>query len=184
MSAGTYDPRARTLHWISLVLLMVILLAIWWPEEEGSETAYAWRLLVHRSAGLLLFALTLLRLGVRLLLRTPPLPAGLPQLQRFAACANIAAIYTVLFAQPILGLVHSQAGGDRVSFLGLFDVPALAGRNRALARLAIEWHEGLAILLLVLIGLHIAAALYHHHIRRDGVLASMWPGLRRDPPRG
>jgi cytochrome b561 len=105
----------------------------------------------------------------------------MPPLQRFAARANVAAIYTVLIAQPILGLVHSQAEGDRVSFLGLFDIPTLVARNRALAHTAIEWHEKGAILLLILIGLHIAAALYHHHIRRDGVLASMWPGLRRDP---
>lgn len=181
MSADSYDPRARALHWISLLLLVVILLAIWWPEDEGSETAYAWRILVHRSAGLLLLLLTLLRLAARFLLRAPPLPAGMPPLQRFAARANVAAIYALLIAQPILGLVHSQAEGDRVSFLGLFDVPTLVGRSRPLARMAIEWHERGAILLLVLVGLHIAAALYHHHIRRDGVLASMWPGLRRDP---
>lgn len=180
MSAHTYDPRARALHWISLLLLVVILLAVWWPEDEGSETAYAWRILVHRSAGLLLFALTLLRLASRFLLGTPPLPGGMPPLQRFAARGNVAAIYAVLLAQPILGLVHSQAEGDRVSFLGLFDIPTLIARNRALAHTAIEWHEKGAILLLILVGLHIAASLYHHHIRRDGVLASMWPGLRRD----
>jgi cytochrome b561 len=180
MSAESYDPRVRALHWMSLFLLIVILLAIWWPGDEGSEAAYAWRILVHRSAGLLLLALTLLRLGARLLLRAPPLPAGTPSLQRFAARANVAAIYAVLIAQPILGLVHSQAEGDRVSVLGLFDIPPLVGRDRALAHTAIEWHEKGAILLLVLVGLHIAAALYHHHVRRDGVLASMWPGLRRD----
>lgn len=181
MSADSYDPRARALHWISLLLLVVVLLAIWWPEDEGSETAYAWRILVHRSAGLLLLALTLLRLGARFLLRAPALPAELGPLQRLAARANVGGIYAVLIAQPILGLVHSQAEGDRVSFLGLLDIPALVGRDRALAHAAIEWHERGAILLLVLVGLHIAAALHHHHIRRDGVLASMWPGLRRDP---
>lgn len=180
MSADTYDARARALHWVSLLLLIVILLAIWWPEDEGSETAYAWRILVHRSAGLLLLALTILRLAARFLLGTPPLPVGLPPLQRLAARSNVAAIYVVLIAQPILGLVHSQAEGDRVSFLGLFAIPRLVGRDRALARLAIEWHERGAVLLLILVGLHIAAALCHHHVRRDGVLASMWPGLRRD----
>ena len=181
MSTDAYDPRVRALHWFSLFLLVVVFLAVWWPEDEGSETAYAWRLLVHRSAGLLLLALTVLRLAARFLLGTPPLPPGMPTAQRLAARANVAAIYLVLLAQPILGLVHSQAEGDRASFLGLFDVPRLVGRDRALAHAAIEWHERGAMLLLALLGLHIAAALYHHHIRRDGVLASMWPGMRRDP---
>ncbi|MDB5414955.1 MAG: cytochrome [Rubritepida sp.] len=179
---SVYPPLARALHWASLALLIVILLAVWLPEDADSETAYAWRIMLHRSAGLLLFGITVVRLAARFLLGAPPLPPELPRLQRLAARANVAALYALLLAQPGLGLLHSQAAGDTVRFLGLFTIPALVGRDRGLARTTLEWHETSAILLLVLVGMHALAALYRHHVRRDGVLTAMLPGLRHNPP--
>lgn len=178
-AAETHSPAARAMHWAGAALIVVVFAAIWVPVDENADIAGLLRLGIHRSAGVLAWLLTLARLLRRAVGTAPPLPATLPALQRYGARANAAALYLLLLAQPLLGLVASQAAGDTVEPFGLFVVPALVGRNRALARACFGWHETLATALLLLIGLHVAAALYHHMVRRDGVLAGMLPALRR-----
>jgi len=175
----TYSPAARAMHWAGAALVLVVFASAWAPVGEDSELAGLVRLHVHRLAGMLVWLLTLARLLRRQLGRSPALPAALPAWQRIAARVNLAVLYALLLAQPLLGLVASQAAGDTVAPFGLFTVPTLVGRNRALAHACFAWHETVATLLLALVALHVAAALYHHMVRRDGVLAGMLPALRR-----
>jgi len=128
--------------------------------------------------------LTGVRLAFRQRTRVPPLPADVPAVQRLAAHANVIALYAVLIVQPLLGLVASMLQGDRIILFGSFVLPPLLPADRALAHQVFQVHGWTALLLLALIGLHMAAALYHHFVRRDEVLAGMLPGVQRLPQAG
>jgi cytochrome b561 len=108
----------------------------------------------------------------------PPLPADLPGVQRLAARASAVALYLLLILQPMLGLVGSMLHGDRIVVFGGILVPNLLGVSRPLARQVFQAHGVVASSLLALVCLHVAAALYHHFIRRDEVLSGMIPGLQ------
>jgi superoxide oxidase len=99
---------------------------------------------------------------------------------RFAAQWSEYALYALLLTQPILGLLETNAYGDRVNLFFLGQLPALMGQNRPLAKQLVAVHETVGFLFLGLIALHASAALYHHFWRRDDTLNAMLPaGMRR-----
>jgi cytochrome b561 len=110
----------------------------------------------------------------------------MPQTMRFAAQWSEYALYALLLAQPILGLLWTNAYGDRVNLFFLGQLPALIGRDRLLASYLGEAHKTVGFLLLGLIALHAAAALYHHFWRGDDTLRAMLPQrrARRDAQSG
>jgi len=79
----------------------------------------------------------------------------------------------------VFGWLHSSAAGFSVVWFGVLPLPDLVGKDKALAEVFKELHEGSVNLLVTLVVLHAVAALYHHHIRRDGVLIRMLPWLRK-----
>jgi cytochrome b561 len=90
------------------------------------------------------------------------------------------ALYALMLTQPILGLLHTNAHGDRANLFFLGQLPALIGQDRPLAKQLLKVHETVGLLLLGLIALHASAALYHHFWRRDDTLEAMLPqGMRR-----
>jgi cytochrome b561 len=98
---------------------------------------------------------------------------------RIAAQWSEYALYALLLTQPILGLLHTNARGDRVNLFFLGQLPAIIGQNRPLAKQLLEVHEPVGFLLLGLIALHASAALYHHFWRRDDTLEAMLPQRMR-----
>jgi cytochrome b561 len=103
--------------------------------------------------------------------------AGLTALEVKASAAVHGVIYLLLIAVPMFGWLHSSAAGFPVVWLGVLPLPDLVGKDKALAEVFKELHEGSVNLLIALVVMHAAAALYHHHMRRDGVLARMVPWL-------
>ena len=99
----------------------------------------------------------------------------LPIWQGFAARANEAALYTLLILQPLLGLCASILHGDRIRVLGDITVPSFLLVDRKLSHLLFGLHGTVALVLLGSIGMHVAAALFHHLVRKDDVLATMCP---------
>jgi cytochrome b561 len=97
---------------------------------------------------------------------------------RVAAGATHVALYALLLAMPLLGWALSNAQGKPVHFLGA-TLPALVGDDEDLADRLQAWHIDAAWVLLALVCLHVAAALFHHFVLRDGVLRRMWPKSRR-----
>jgi len=176
---ASYPPAMRSIHWISALLLLGTYLAAWSIDNATNAADAAWMVMLHRSCGITILGLTLLRLVLRRCGTIPPLPADMPALQRRAARATAAAFYALLIAQPLLGLAASMLHGDRILVFGGVLVPNLLSPDRPLARQVFHLHGLAATLLLVLIGLHVAAALFHHVIRRDEVLSSMLPAMRR-----
>jgi cytochrome b561 len=124
---------------------------------------------------LLLFALVVIRVGLRLMLGTPGLPTEMSGLERWAARIAHLLLYGLLVAIPVLGILLTWYRGDALSFFGLFTVPAPVPADRDTARFIKELHSLCANLILILAGVHAAAALWHHFIRRDDVLKRMLP---------
>jgi cytochrome b561 len=179
-----FDPVIRFLHWLTLLLVAAIfVLAFSVRFASSSEEAHT-LIQLHRSFGMTVWVVTLGRLVWRQFSRFPNWPADMPQAMRFAAHWSEYALYALLLTQPILGLLHTNAHGERANPFFLGKLPALIGRDLPLAKQLLAVHETVGLLLLGLIALHALAALYHHFWRRDNTLEAMLPQamMRRAPP--
>ncbi len=129
------------------------------------------------------FLLLLLRLAWRVGHQPPPLPDSMPLWQRHAANGLHLLLYLLLFAIPLSGWLMSSAKGFQTVYLGVLPLPDLIGKDKALGDLLRQVHEMLNMTLLVLLLAHVGAALKHHFIERDGILARMLPFLERGDSR-
>lgn len=163
------------LHWLMLLLLAAVYACIelreFWPRgsdiREGLKT---W----HFMLGLSVFVLVWIRLAARW--RTPLLALS-PGWTRWPAAVGHVALYALMIAMPLLGWLALSAEGDPVPFFGL-SLPPLVAPNEGLAEQVEELHETLGVAGYWLIGLHTAAALFHHYGLRDATLRRMLPGGR------
>jgi cytochrome b561 len=148
----------------------------WLRETVDHESGFAMELLAtHRATGLLIWTVGLLRLVWRHnFAYLPPFPESMSKLQQTIAKANEYGLYALLFVQPITGLSRVLFHGQPFELL-IWKVPALLEPNPAISILFAEVHEFGAKALLVLIGLHVGAALFHRLVLRDGVLQRMLP---------
>jgi superoxide oxidase len=163
-----YDPLSRALHWTTAVLVLATFVLSLWPGlVEGSGA-------LHRSLGLALLFVVLLRLGWRLTAGWGGARPGGAGVGGFAAKAVHSMLYAMLLAVPLLGWLHLNSKGIGASMFGLH-LPMLADADRELAPVLLQAKRWLSYGMLVVIGLHAAAALAHHYLLRDDVLASMMP---------
>ena len=175
-----FDPVIRFLHWVTLFLITAIFVLAFSVRFATSSEAARTLIELHRSFGMTVWVVTLGRLVWRQFSRFPNWPADMPQAMRFAAQSSEYARYTLLLTQPILGLLHTNAHGDRVNLFFLGQLPVLIGQDRPLAKQLLAVHVAVGLLLLGLIALHASAALYHHFWRRDDTLRAMLPqGVKR-----
>src|SRR5215469_4122501 len=177
-----FDPLIRFLHWLTLVLVATTFVLAFSIDLSRSKEAAGVIIQLHRSFGVTLWVVTLIRFVWRQFSRFPHWPADMPQLMRFAAQWSEYVLYALLLVQPILGLLHTNAHGERVNWFFFGQLPPLIGQNRLLARQLVEMHEMVGLLLLGLMALHTSAALYHHFWRRDDTLAAMLPQSRDTIP--
>lgn len=174
-----YSGPAKFLHWAAAALIAAAFALVWIREDLPKGTLRAALLDWHQWAGLLV----LLGLAVRLVVRfanKPGAGSAAPAWQRFAAWIAEAALYLMMLLQPLLGWLLASLKGHEVFLLGI-TLPSLAAPDRELAKQVSELHDTAGTLILVLVGLHVLAALYHRFWLRDGVLASMlgqWVGPR------
>lgn len=132
----------------------------------------------HKSVGITILALVVLRLAWRWLNEHPPLPDTLKRYELALARFTHTALYVLLFAMPLSGWMMSSARGFPVSWFGFFQLPDLVPKNRTLYEALLMTHQTLAVVLFVVIGLHIAGALKHHFVHKDDVLKRMLPFTR------
>jgi cytochrome b561 len=174
---GRFDQISIALHWLTVLLVIVQFTSAWLREAVGHETSFAAAILTtHRTMGVLIWIVGLVRLVWRhRFAYLPPFPQSMPKLQQWIAKANEYGLYALLFVQPITGLCNVLFHGRPFQIL-IWEVPALLEPNPAIRSLFVEAHEFGAKALLVLIGLHAGAALFHRLVLRDGVLQRMLPG--------
>jgi superoxide oxidase len=175
-----FDQTSIAFHWLTVLFIVVQFGSAWLHEAIDDETSLAVALLtMHRTIGGLTWILVLARLVWRgYFARLPPFPQSMPKLQQWAAKANEYGLYVLLFAQPITGLGNALFHGRPFS-LFIWEVPALLEPNPAIRSLFVEAHEFGAKVLVVLIGLHAGAALFHGFVLRDGILQRMLPRTSR-----
>jgi cytochrome b561 len=177
-----YGGVAMTAHWlIVLMLLGSFSLGFYMHELPLSPTKlklYAY----HKWLGVTIFVVAVLRLGWRLWSPPPALPASMPSWEKRAADISHHLLYLLLFAAPLSGWLMSSAKGFQTVWFGLWPIPDLLAKNPPLGEALESVHETLTFMLLGVIVLHVAAALKHHFIDRDEVLARMTPGLSAPQP--
>jgi len=132
---------------------------------------------LHKSFGLTVLALTVLRLLWRLVAGTPAPVPGTPRWQSFIAQATHGALYVILLAMPLSGWLYNSASGFPLKWFGLFALPKLSGYDAGVKAFALAAHEWLFIALAVIVAVHASAALKHHYLDRDATLSRMLPGL-------
>jgi cytochrome b561 len=179
--ADRWGPVSQLLHWaIALLVLAMGVLGLWMvelPNTPRKIEIYA----LHKSIGLTILALAVMRLAWRLYAGAPATLAGLPRWQVRAANLTHAALYALLFAMPLSGWLLNAAAGFPLQWFGLFNLPRVIDRDEALNELAATLHEAGFWLLLVLVLVHAGAALHHHLFRQDRTLARMLPRRRTRP---
>ncbi len=164
------------------MFLVGFLLASGWSFAFAEGTRFfSFLLMLHRSAGVLVWSVTIARFLWRAsFAQFPPFPENLPRLMEWAAKASEYALYALLVLQPLTGLAHSLLRGRPFDVLGV-TMPALLPRLLDLSEKFHELHEWGAWALAVTVGLHASAALFHHMVLKDDVLESMLPAVKRRP---
>lgn len=176
-----YGWLSVTLHWVMLALVVgvygCILLSNSFPK--GSDTRNGLKTW-HFMLGLSVFSLVWVRLVARWFSPTPLIEPPIPAWQHTAAHFLHLALCAFMVGMPLLGWLILSAAGQPVPFFGL-QLPALMGQNNDWADLLKDVHETGATVGYFLIGLHAAAALYHHYFLRDNTLSRMLPQSRKAP---
>ena len=164
-----YSGIAKGLHWAIAALVIVQVVLAKMAEESASEVRELALLVNHRSVGITILALALVRLAWRFL-RPPPAPVPMPAWQRTASQVAHWGLYALLFVVPLSGWLMSSADGVAVQWFGLVSMPDLLGANEGLEDLFEEIHEVCAKVLVVLAILHAAAGLKHGFVDKDASL--------------
>jgi cytochrome b561 len=171
-----YNPAIRILHWVTVFLVATIFILAFSTDFARSKADVVALTQLHRSFGVTVWAVTVGRLLWRQFSRFPNWPSGMTPAMRFAAQWSEYALYSLLLTQPMLGLLHTNADGDRVKLFFIVQLPVLIHQNDPLSKQLHEVHSTVGLFLLGLIARHASAALYRHFWRRDDTLTAM---LRR-----
>lgn len=168
---------AKIFHWgMFLILLTLVVVGYYMhglPADTPEQMGYKYDLYgVHKSFGILVLILVIFRLGWRMINPVPKMPGTMSRIESLSAHAMHMLLYMIMISQPLFGWLRSSSAGVPVKFFGL-ELPALADKDKAISHFFHEAHELTAVLLIVAFALHVAAALFHHHVRKDDVMARM-----------
>lgn len=170
---NTYGLVAKGFHWLLFLMLSFSIVAgnFLASMPKGVEKIQAAGM--HKSFGAIILTLILLRFVWRLMNDKPEDISGIPAIQKLMAHAMHWALYALMFAQPLSGIMMSQSAGVPVSFFGLFEFPMFLDKNQQVAEFFRDVH-GTVWLLLVLAAIgHVGAAMHHHFILKNGMLKRM-----------
>jgi cytochrome b561 len=166
---------SQSLHWLIVILIVVMaylgLTMTDLPNSPHKIAVYS----LHKSIGLTILALVILRLLWRLYAGSPQTLTSMPPLQARIAAITHWALYALLFALPISGWVVNSTAGFPLQWFHLVNLPAIAAKSDSTHDLAASTHQALFWVLIALAVVHAAAAFYHHLFQRDETLARMLP---------
>ena len=169
----TFTPLQRALHWV-MAICMLAMLFVGVGMVSTIKPEYLTLVSIHKPLGLAILVLAVLRLIVRWRCGAPPLPYDMPEPMKLAARLSHVLFYLLMIAMPLIGWAMLSAADYPVIVAGL-QLPAIVPPNPELHSLLWNAHRLLAFSFFALILLHLAAALFHALVRRDGVFEAMAP---------
>ena len=175
-----YGTTAKVLHWLVVALLLVQYLIGWLMPDIHRGMKPGDAMTYHISLGIVILMLIVARLAWRLTHPVAP-ESSLPPWQRLSSEAVHWLLYLLVLATTISGWLFASFRGWSISFFFLTPLPMLSGENPAAIRVINHWHQKFEWALLILIGLHVVAALVHIFIYRNRVMQRMLPGQRVQP---
>lgn len=168
-----YTTVAKLFHWILSILIMGMLAVGWYMVSFEDKPNIRIYFDLHKSFGLIVGALVLLRLLWRFSHKTPPLPTTVPAWQANAARLVHWLLYVCIILMPLTGFLASSFGKYGIAFFGL-PLPRWVNQNHDISSLLFKWHGIIAWVLVVLIVLHVLAAFKHLFINKDRIFQRMW----------
>ena len=172
-----YSGVAKSLHWLTVLGLIVMIWTGFWIQGlDAADPLKATLRGLHRSPGLTIALITLLRVLYRVNNPPPPLPAQMPLWQAEIARTIQWVFYAMMIAMPLIGWGYVNTLGQTVHVWWLFNLPAIAGTDKETLQLLDLAHEYGSYLFIILAVAHLGGALYHGLVKQDGVLSAMLPG--------
>ena len=176
-TSSSWGSLARAFHWGLGIAITGMIAFGWWMNHFSARPDRFFYRSIHADIGYVVLLLSVLRLVWRSINPTPALPSDTTRWQRIAARVSHGALYAVTILVAMLGWAHSGARTPNYSdWFGLFHVPQITSPDKAAANAYEDRHILFAYVLLALIVLHLAAALWHHFVKRDRVTARMVDG--------
>jgi cytochrome b561 len=177
-----WGPISQLLHWLIVVLILVLAVVGLVMVELPKSPRYFWVYDLHKSTGMTVLALVVIRLVWRGFAGAPRPVPGTPRWQERIADITHWLLYALTFAVPLSGWLFDSVSGLRpMRWFGLFKVPKVMSPSQPLQPVMRDWHEWLFWVLVALVAMHMAAALYHHLFQHDATLTRMLPARRRVP---
>ena len=168
-----FSPLQRALHWVMAICILAMLF-IGVGMVSTVKPDYLTLVSIHKPLGVVILVLALIRLVVRLVRGAPPLPADMPAPMKLAAYLSHLAFYALMIALPLLGYGMLSAADYPVVVFGV-RLPSVLPHSNELHTMLWNAHRFLALCFFALIVVHLAAALFHALVRRDGVFQAMAP---------
>jgi len=172
-TGSAYGPISKFFHWIVAILVILMLSVSYFLDDIPNKNLVGVAFNAHKLAGLTILTLMVLRILWALRNPKPSLP-GVKLWEKWAEHLVHWGLYIAVLLMPIAGWIGASAGGHPPR-LGKMKLGLPLAKNENLADFAFSIHNSLAIIIIVLVSIHVLAALYHHFIRKDNVLRRMWP---------
>lgn len=164
-----WSVSSRLFHWISAVLLLITWVMMFLYDNLDSKIYIG----LHKAFGISLLFWMIARVINRIFTKAPP-AASMPQWQILLSKLSHFALYALLIAMPIAGLLMSLYGGRPVDMFGIFEIPVFVTPDRGMARLYNDWHADILWpIILIFTAIHIGAALYHQFVKKDNLMSRM-----------
>ncbi|SAK44347.1 cytochrome B561 [Caballeronia hypogeia] len=169
-----YNAPARAFHWLTALLLLIQYVLAWTMPDVHRDTKPVGLIAWHLGVGMVIVLLLVVRLVWRGVHGAPPEPDTLPSALRTLARFTHALLYALLIAVPLMGWANASSRDWSVTLLGV-PMPPLSRAGSSIGHALGDWHRNFAWVLLALVGLHVAAALFHQFVLGDGTLRRMLP---------
>ena len=174
--AAHYDRAHRAFHWtMAAIIITAMLIGLYCAYQAPGTPVRRYLLEWHKSLGMTALVLAVLRIAYRLARAAPPHAERMGRLTHLAAGGAHLGLYGLMLALPLTGYAFSAMGGYSLPFFWLFQWPRLLPVDKAAVPVAEDLHLYAAWAIYIVVGLHVAAVAWHQFVRRDGVLARMWP---------
>ncbi len=179
-TANAFGSFVKVMHWLTAVLVIGMLIFGFFLESF-SDSLKGSMIALHKSIGLTILLLIVLRLIWRIFNKQPGYPLTIPKWEQFCARSVHYLFYIILIFMPATGWLMSSLGGHKVEFWNLWNWQLPLSPNRTLAGYFFNTHKILAFIIIGLLVLHVAAALKHHFIEKNNLLRRMLPGYKPTP---